>query len=222
MDQQTIENFKKKHVENYKNAVLETLKNNSNALFDDDIFSLLQKPPLDSMDLIKCKILELAKKYSIVIQNDSLNNLLDDYRNSLLLLIPKWKKIRLDPLNKIINQFKMTSENTIIKINKKDFIPINRNLKKIMKEDILNLIDKKIVNCVNQLFTKNIEVKIKNIVINEIIKYTQKTYIKQLLDNIDFKIIVKDTTLINGIREHGERFIFTKANSYLLNEKISS
>ena len=41
MKEDTIEDFKRKHLENYKKAVLETLKNNTTALFDDDIFASL-------------------------------------------------------------------------------------------------------------------------------------------------------------------------------------
>ena len=48
--------------------------------------------------------------------------------------------------------------------------------------------------------------------------YNKLNYVKQVLESIDFKIIVKDTTLINGVREQGERFLFTKMNSYLLKE----
>ena len=91
-----------------------------------------------------------------------------------------------------------------------------------MKEDITKSVDKKIVNYVNRLFTSDVDENIKNDIVSEMVKFVQTKYIKQLLESIDFKIIVKDTTLINGVREHGERFLFTKMNSYLLNEdKIS-
>lgn len=222
MKQDTIEDFKRKHLENYKNAVLETLKNNTTALFDDDIFSLLQKPPLDSMDLIKCKFLDVAKKYKVVVKTEVLNQILDDYRSSAVTLLSDWKKLRIKELNKIIEEFQPKKETDVIKFNKKDFVPFNRKLKKAMKEKFLVAINKKIVNNVNQLFTKEIDIKIKESMILEITKYVQGSYLKQLLESIDFKIIVKDTTLMNGVREQGERFIFTKMNSYLLNEdKIS-
>lgn len=222
MKQDTIEDFKRKHLENYKNAVLETLKNNTTALFDDDIFSLLQKPPLDSMDLIKCKFLDVAKKYKVVVKTEALNQILDDYRSSAVTLLSDWKKLRIKELNKIIEEFQPKKETDVIKFNKKDFVPFNRKLKKAMKEKFLVAINKKIVNNVNQLFTRETDIKIKESMILEITKYVQGSYLKQLLESIDFKIIVKDTTLMNGVREQGERFIFTKMNSYLLNEdKIS-
>ena len=84
----------------------------------------------------------------------------------------------------------------------------------ILKELISSLPEEN----VNQLFTDNIDNKIANNLSCEMIKFVQSAYVKQLLESIDFKIIVKDTTLINGVREQGERFLFTKMNSYLLKE----
>ena len=222
MKEETVEEFRKKHFENYKNAVMETLKNNTTVLFEDDIYSLLKKPPLDSMDLIKCKFLDSAKRHKIIIRSDVLDEILEEYRVNIISFLPSWKKIRIDELSKIISSFTPKKESDVIKFNKKDFTPLNRKLKKEMKEDLTSVIDKKIVKFVNQLFTSDVDEKIKDDMSSEMIKYVQSNYIKQLLESVDFKIIVKDTTLINGVREQGERFLFTKMNSYLLNEnKIS-
>lgn len=218
MNQETIEDFRQKHFENYKNAVLETLKNNTISLFEDDILSLLKKPPLDSMDVIKCKFLELAKRHKTIIQADVLDKILEDYRKEVITYISSWKKIRIGELQKIITSFSPKKESDVIKFNKKDFTALNRKLKKNMKTDISIVIEKKIVNNVNLIFTKSIDEKSANILSNEMIKFVSSTYLKQLLESIDFKVIVKDTTLINGVREQGERFLFTKMNSYLLNE----
>ena len=222
MNQETIEDFKEKHFENYKNAVTETLKNNTTALFEDDILSLLKKPPLDSMDIIRCKFLDLAKKHKTIIQTEVLDKMLNNYRQKVVKFIPSWKKIRIDELKKIIQSFSPKKETDVIKFNKKDFVPINRKIKKKMKMDIGDVIDKKIVKNVNQLFTDGISEKEANLLANEMIKFVQSTYLKQLLESVDFKVIVKDTTLINGVREQGEHFLFTKMNSYLLNENKKS
>ncbi len=218
MVQETIEDFKKKHVENYKNAVLETLKNNTTGLFEDDILSLLKKPPLDSMDIIKCKFLDLAKRHKTIIQAEALDKILNDYRKKVITYIPSWEKLRIEELQKNICSFVPKKENDVIRLNKKDFTSLNRKLKKMMKEDISDVIDKKIVKNVKQLFTKVTDEKLYVTLSNEMIKFVQSNYVKQVLESIDFKIIVKDTTLINGVREQGERFLFTKMNSYLLNE----
>ena len=123
MNQETIEDFRQKHFENYKNAVLETLKNNTISLFDDDILSLLKKPPLDSMDVIKCKFLELAKRHKTIIKADVLDKILEDYRKKVITYISDWKKIRITELQKIIISFSPKKETDVIKFNKKDFIP---------------------------------------------------------------------------------------------------
>ena len=222
MNEDSIEKFREKHFENYKNAVMETLKNNTKVLFEDDIYSLLQRPPLDSMDIIKCKFLDLSKRHKVIIKADSLDRILDGYRQSVILFLPLWEKIRIEVLSKIIINFVQKKETDIIKLNKKDFVPLNRMLKKQMKQDITETISKRIVKCVNQLFTSDTDDKLKEKLSNEMKKFVQTNYLKQLLESMDFKIIVKDTTLINGVREQGERFIFTRMNSYLLNEdKIS-
>lgn len=222
MNQETIDDFKKKHIENYKNAVTEILKNNTTALFEDDILSLLKKPPLDSMDIIRCKFLELAKKHKTIIQTEMLDKILNDYRQKVITFIPSWKKIRIEDLKKIIVSFSPKKETDIIKFNKKDFVPINRKLKKKIKSDVADTIDKKIVKNVNRLFTNDIDEKEANTFASEMIKFVQSAYLKQLLESVDFKVIVKDTTLINGVREQGEHFLFTKMNSYLLNENKKS
>ena len=49
-----LEKLMQQHVENYKNAVLEIVNNNTNSLIDNDIIFLIKKPPLDSMDQRCC------------------------------------------------------------------------------------------------------------------------------------------------------------------------
>lgn len=218
MKQETVEDFKKKHFENYQNAVLETLKNNTNSLFEDDILSLLKKPPLDSMDVVKCKFLELAKKYKTILNSDVLDKMLNDYRKSVVQFLPVWQDMRMQELQKKIVSFSPKKENDVIKINKKDFNLLNKKLKKEIKFDVSKVVEEKIVKCVNHIFTEDISEKTLNDLSSEMIKFVNTTYIKQILESIDFKIVVKDATLINGIREQGERFLFTKMNSYLLNE----
>ena len=63
----TLEEFKKQHLENYRQAIMEIIRNNTDVLVNEDIMSLLRKPPLDSMDLIKSKYLDLAKKNKVVL-----------------------------------------------------------------------------------------------------------------------------------------------------------
>lgn len=219
MNDTTVEEFRKKHLENYKNAVLEILRNNSTVLFEDDLMSLLKKPPLDSMDIVKCKFLDLAKKQKLVLNTEKLDQIIDDYRKDVILPIDQWKKLRIKELSKNVLDFVPTKETDVIKFNKKDFVPINKKLRKLIKEQIVNSTTKKIVNNVKYVFTEEVEEKKQEQMITEISKFLITTYPRQLLESVDFKVLVKDTTFMNGVREQSERYIFTKMNSYLLNEK---
>ena len=49
-------------------------------------------------------------------------------------------------------------------------------------------------------------------------KFLNSNYKKNLLENLDMKLMVKDTTLINTIKEQSERYLFTLNNSHLLND----
>jgi len=217
-----VVDFQKQHLENYKNAVLEILKNNSIILVDEDIASLLKKPPLDSMDVIKCKFLDLAKRKKIILDTKKLDKMLSEYRKEVISEIDEIKEARISKFSSIIDNFVPVKESDIIKFNKKEFNDFNKIMKKNMKKSISNSLEKNIVNNVNMVFTKETEEETKKKISIDICKFLTKTYISQLLDSIDFKILVKDTTLINGVKEQGERYIFTKMNSHLLNDKIKT
>ena len=70
----------------------------------------------------------------------------------------------------------------------------------------------------NVIFDKKVEESIVNKVTKEATDYLKKNYQRQLLENVDIKILVKDTTLINSVKEQTERYIFALNNSRLLNE----
>ena len=217
MEKQTMEELKDKHLENYKLAVYEILKSNTKGLFEEDILSLLKKPPLDSMDIIKCKFLNVAKKYKTLIVTEELDRCLNLYRQDAIKIIYELEKERINFFEDKIMLFKPNKEIDVIKFNKKDFNTLNKKIKNQLKKSLLDIIDKNIVKNVNKLFTENSASDGEQSLSREMVKFLQTTYIKQLLESVDFKIIVKDTTLINRVKEQGERYLFTKKNSYLLN-----
>ena len=220
MEEDTIEKLKKQHVGNYQKAILENVSNNKNVLVDDDIMSLLRKPPLDSMDLIKSKFLDLAKKNKLILNTDNLDKILDEYRKDVIKVCTEIKKKRIDELSKKVEDVKFESENDIIKFNKKDFLTLNREIKKLLKDKLLSSLELKIMKKVDTVFQDDVDLTIQNKIINEIVKYIKGSYQKQLLENIDFKILVKDTTLINGTKEQTDRYLFTLNNSRLLNNDL--
>ena len=214
-----VQDFHKQHLNNYKKAVIEILKNNTKVLFDEDIMSLIKNPPLDSMDLIKKKFLSLAKKQKIVLDTENLEKILSKYRKELSKEISPLKEKRIELFKSKVNSFEPKSNGDTIKFNKKDFLELNKNQKKEFKEYIDDNIDKNIVKNVNKVFTQKTSNKEKEKFSEDMEKYLTKKYSKQLLEDIEFKVLVKDTTLINGVREQGEKYIFTRTNSYLLDKK---
>ncbi len=214
-----LEELKKQHATNYKKAVLEIIKNNTNVLVNEDIMSLFKKPPLDSMDVIKCKFLDLAKKYRIVLDIEYLSKIVDDYRKDVVGFFCEIGNYRIDYLTNVVNNECNEDNDVIVKINKKDFIDINKHNKKIIKDNVLESVENTIVNNVNSIFTKNIDDISKNKFTLELEKFLKKVYIKQIIENVDFKVLVKDTILINSIKEQGERYLFTMQNSRIFNEQ---
>ena len=208
-----ITKLKQQHLENYKAAVLEIITNNTEALVSEDIASLLKKPPLDSMDLIKTKLISLAKKNKVVLNTENLNKMVNAYRDSLLAEFLDIGNFRLKELTKIVDEFKAEKETDVIKVTKKMLHDVNKKIKKESKEKIKTISTKELVEKVNVLFVKNEDETVKENIQNELEKYMKTNYQKQILENIDFKILVKDTTLINGIKEQGERYLFTNNNS---------
>ena len=220
MMEDTLLKFKEQHLNNYKLAILETIKNNTNVLVDEDLMSLIKKPPLDSMDVIKSKFLDLVKKNNIILNIEKLDQMMDKYRKDLAKSGNVVKKERLDILNDLINNYKFEKDTDIFKVRKKDLEIVNKKIKKILKDSLKEYSEKDVLNNIKKLFNEvEDESKLKKIV-DDITKFVNGTYQRQLLENIDIKILVKDTTLINGVKEQSERYLFTLENSRLFNEKL--
>ena len=218
MKNEEFNDFLAQHETNYRNAIIENIKYNTDVLVNQDIVSLLKKPPLDSMDLIRCKFLDLAKKNKIVLNTEELGLLLDGYRSFLMECLDEIKNIRVLELTTKVQKEKLSKTTDIIRINKKDFININKKIKKMLKDKLVNGCDQFILNRIDSVFLDNVDLSIKEKVVEDISKYIKGSYQKQLLENFEIKILVKDTTLINGTKEQGERYLFTLNNSRLLNE----
>ena len=215
--QDNIEQLKIQHFNTYKSAIIETIKNNTHVLTNDDLMSLLKKPPLDSMDSIKSKFLSLAKKNKIILNNESLNSILDSYRDNLVKCIPKIAKKRNEYLLAIVNKYE--DSNSIIKILKKDFNTLNKDIRKLFKDN-LDKSNNSLIDKFNSIFSNDINNDIKEKIIHDVTKYVRGSYEKQLLENVDIKILVKDTTLINLVKEQTERHLFTLENSRLFKDNI--
>jgi hypothetical protein len=221
MEEEALIKFREQHVNNYKKAILENIKNNTCVLVDDDIMSIIRKPPLDSMDLIKSKFLDLARKNKIVLNTEELSIVLEDYRNDISKCCDTIKNIRIEELSNKVEKIKFEKNSDIIKINKKDFTNLNKEIKKVMKHQLDNSLENVILNKIDEIFLDGTSDEVKGKITNDISKYLKGTYQKQLLENFDIKILVKDTTLMNGTKEQSERYLFTLNNSRLLNDNLN-
>lgn len=212
-----LEELHEQHYNNYVEAVKETVKSNTKSLLENDINPLFKTPPLDSMDQIKTKFLTTAKKEKLIIKTEELSKILEDFRKNIIDNLEKIVDIR----NKeIIDSFTgLTKEKKNIKLLKNDVNKIDKKVKKIIKDELDLSINKKIIKKLEKVFNKDNEQSIIK-AIQDIEKYLSNKgiYQKQVLESIDFKLLVKDTILINGIKEQTERYQFTLDNSRIFNE----
>lgn len=215
-----MEQIKKQHLNTYKNATKKIVINNTKALVENDIISLIKKPPLDSMDIIKTKLISLAKKEKIVLSTEKLDTLIRNYRDFLEDKLLSLRKIREDYLIKKIDEFVPERETEIIKIQKKELDSINKTLKQDLKK-ILDLSQTEILfNNLDTIYEDGIDEEIKSRINKAFTKFMKSTYQKQLNESIAIKTMVKDRTLLSGILEQGERYLFTKSNSHLFDEEM--
>ena len=112
-----------------------------------------------------------------------------------------------------MNAFKY-KESEVLVFYKKDFISLDKALKKILKDNMNSSYEKVFIENINNIFNE-IEESIKEKIIEEMTKFITKNYYKQIMESFDIKVLVKDTILINSINEQNERYIFKLNNSRL-------
>lgn len=212
-----LEELHEQHYNNYVEVVKETVKTNTLSLLENDINPLFKTPPLDSMDQIKTKFLVTAKKEKLIIKTEELTKILDSFRKDIVRKLGKLIYIRDEA---IINSFSVSiNDKKNIKLLKNDVNNVDKKVKKIIKEELDASINKHIIQKLNKVFNNENQQSIDKAIM-EIEKYlsSKGIYQKQILESIDFKLLVKDTILINGVKEQTERYLFTLNNSRIFNE----
>lgn len=209
-----VEDLERQHLETYKNAILELIRNNTEILITEDIISLLRQPPLDSMDSVKTRLFNLSKRLGIVLDKEVVDSLLNEYRVQLIEKFSNIGEDRVHRLSKLVEDFFPKKESDMIKIPKKEFSSISSKIKKTSKEKIKSA-NQLLLSGLPKLFKEDIDNECRIKVIDDMRKYLLGNYSKDLIENIELKIVIKDTTLMNSILEQGERYLFTKSNSHL-------
>ena len=204
------EDILKQHKEILMTAGVELATNNTNSLIEDDIINGVIEPPLEAMDVIKQRILNIAKDNKLVINSDKFNEVLTEYKNELKQEFINIFKKRITLIADNFSKFDDNKPLDLVKNLKKELVKFNKESKKEYKEVLIKLVKEKIINNLDLFVSDN------NISFNkEVTKFLQNFYIKQILETIDMKILVKDTILLNSLKEQIERFVFTKENSHL-------
>lgn len=91
-------------------------------------------------------------------------------------------------------------------------------MKKLVKEHVNKYLEKDILKKADYLFLNDVDLDIRKKIISEVTKFVNGSYQRQLFESIDFKVLVKDTILINGTKEQNERYLFTLNNSRIFSD----
>ena len=88
----------------------------------------------------------------------------------------------------------------------------------VIKDQLNECFDKFLLQNINMVFSNEVDLEVKNNIITNISKFAKGSYQRQVLENFDIKVLIKNTTLINSIKEHNDRYLFTINNSRILND----
>ena len=217
MIKEDIDDFKNKLIENYIKSIKECIKKNTNSLVMVDIISIIEKPPLDSMDVIKNKFLELAKRNKVIVNIDIISSLLENYRNNLASCCDDIMAYRDEYLFSLVSAHNFDGSSIFV-FYKKDFLSLDKIIRMKVKECISMANESLFNNNFSSIFRDNIDIELQKKYINDLSRFLNTNYKKSILENLDMKLMVKDTTLINTIKEQSDRYLFTLNNSHLLND----
>ncbi len=199
------------HKEIYYGSLKELILNNTKAFIEDDLLPLFMKPPLETMDMIKQRLLSFAKENALILNMEHLDQYLSSFRKEMQEEVRTLGKKREEALLAELEKTKK-SEEEMFKLLKKDFLKLNQQLKKEYKQTLTKAIEENFSKNISSFFTES---DLKEKVITEITKFFKKTYPNQIIESYSMKILVKDTILMNSMKEQTERFLFTKENSHL-------
>ena len=196
------EDILKQHKQILMTAGLELATNNTNSLIEDDIINGVIEVPLEAMDTVKQRVLNIAKHNNLILNSDKFNEVLISYKEEIK------KKLR----NIFKKRIKLIEDNPmdLVKNLKKELVKFNKEAKKEEKQILTSLVKEKIISNLD-LIVKDDNTTFKK----DATKFLQTTYVKQILETVDMKILVKDTILLNSLKEQIERFVFTMENSHL-------
>ena len=204
------EDILKQHKQILMTAGLELATNNTNSLIEDDIINGVIEVPLEAMDTVKQRVLNIAKHNNLILNSDKFNEVLISYKEELKKEFRNIFKKRIKLIEDNYSKINDDKPMELIKNLKKELVKFNKEAKKEEKQVLMRLVKNNLVNNLD-LIVKNDNATFKK----DATKFLQTTYVKQILETVDMKILVKDTILLNSLKEQIERFVFTMENSHL-------
>jgi len=204
------EDILKQHKQILMAAGLELATNNTNSLIEDDIINGVIEVPLEAMDTVKQRVLNIAKHNNLILNSDKFNEVLISYKEELKKEFRNIFKKRIKLIEDNYSKFDDDKPMDLVKNLKKELVKFNKEAKKEEKQVLTSLVKEKIISNLD-LIVKDDNTTFKK----DATKFLQTTYVKQILETVDMKILVKDTILLNSLKEQIERFVFTMENSHL-------
>lgn len=204
------EEILKQHKEILMTAGVELATNNTNSLIEDDIVNGVIEVPLEAMDTVKQRILNIAKHNTLILNSDKFSEVLTSYKDDLKKEFRNIFKKRIDIIKDNYSKLDDDKPLELVKNLKKELVKFNKEAKKEEKQVLTSLVKEKFVSNLDLIVNNN-----NSSFKKDVTKFLQTTYIKQVLETVDMKILVKDTILLNSLKEQIERFVFTKENSHL-------
>ena len=204
------EDILKQHKQILMTAGLELATNNTNSLIEDDIINGVIEVPLEAMDTVKQRVLNIAKHNNLILNSDKFNEVLISYKEELKKKFRNIFKKRIKLIEDNYSKFDDDKPMDLVKNLKKELVKFNKEAKKEEKQIITSLVKEKIISNLD-LIVKDDNTTFKK----DATRFLQTTYVKQILEIVDMKILVKDTILLNSLKEQIERFVFTMENSHL-------
>lgn len=204
------EDILKQHKQILMTAGLELATNNTNSLIEDDIINGVIEVPLEAMDTVKQRVLNIAKHNNLILNSDKFNEVLISYKEELKKEFRNIFKKRIKLIEDNYSKFDDDKPMDLVKNLKKELVKFNKEAKKEEKQILTSLVKEKIISNLD-LIVKDDNTTFKK----DATKFLQTTYVKQILETVDMKILVKDTILLNSLKEQIERFVFTMENSHL-------
>lgn len=204
------EDILKQHKQILMTAGLELATNNTNSLIEDDIINGVIEVPLEAMDTVKQRVLNIAKHNNLILNSDKFNEVLISYKEEIKKKLRNIFKKRIKLIEDNYSKFDDDKPMDLVKNLKKELVKFNKEAKKEEKQVLTSLVKEKLVSNLD-LIVKDDNTTFKK----DATKFLQTTYVKQILETVDMKILVKDTILLNSLKEQIERFVFTMENSHL-------